>query len=100
LVANGFEVIDLGVDVPLDRFIEAVKQKKADILGLSSLMTATMHERKKVVEALKEESLNVRVLVGGASVTSESVEEIGADGTARHASEAAKVALTPMGRKQ
>jgi corrinoid protein of di/trimethylamine methyltransferase len=98
LVANGFEVIDLGVDVPVDKFVEAVKEKKPDMVGLSSLMTTTMVEQEKVIEALRGEDLNVKVLVGGAPITGEWAEKIGADGAAGDASEAAKVALALMKR--
>jgi corrinoid protein of di/trimethylamine methyltransferase len=96
LVANGFEVMDLGVDVPAEKFLEGVKERKPDMIGLSSLMTTTMPEQKKIIEALKDEGLRVKVLVGGAPITKEWAEKIGADGTARDASEAAHVALNLM----
>ena len=96
LIANGFEVIDLGVDVSAEKFVEAVKEKKPDMVGLSSLMTTTMSEQKKVIDAFKEDSLIVKVLVGGAPITKEWAERIGADGTASDASEAAKLALNLM----
>ena len=98
LIANGFEVIDLGVDVPAEKFVDVVKERKPDMVGLSSLMTTTMPEQKKVVETLKDEGLRVKVLVGGAPITKEWAERIGADGTASDASEAALVALNLMKR--
>lgn len=78
----GFEVIDLGIDVPAEKFIEAVKQEKPQILGMSSLLTSTMPELLFVIETLKEEGLRdqVRIMVGGAPVTQSFADEIGADG--------------------
>jgi methylmalonyl-CoA mutase cobalamin-binding domain/chain len=96
LVANGFEVIDLGVDVSLDKFVEAAQAKNPDIVGLSSLMSTTMTEQKKVLDALRTERLPVKILVGGALVTKEWAQKIGADGTASDANEAAKLALSLM----
>lgn len=96
LAANGFEVIDLGVDVSLDKFVGAVKEKNPDIVGLSSLMSTTMTEQRKVVDELRTQGLYVKVLVGGAPVTQEWAKKIGADGTARDAGEAAKLALSLM----
>lgn len=80
--ANGFEVIDLGVDVPVKVFVEKVKELEPDVLGMSALMSTTMQEQRKVIEALKEAGLRdkVKVLVGGAVVTSNWAEDIEADG--------------------
>ncbi|MHA1264859.1 MAG: cobalamin B12-binding domain-containing protein [Candidatus Helarchaeota archaeon] len=77
----GFNVIDLGNDVPVERFIETVKKENARVLGLSCLLTATDKELGKVVEALKKENLRdkVMVIIGGAAVTEELVKEIGGD---------------------
>ncbi|MEL9940711.1 MAG: corrinoid protein [Ignisphaera sp.] len=81
LEANGFEVIDLGTDVPPERFVEAVKQYNPDIVGISALLTSTMVHMKDVIEALKKEGLRerVKVIVGGAPVTEKFAKEIGAD---------------------
>ncbi|TET09374.1 hypothetical protein E3J84_05165 [Candidatus Aerophobetes bacterium] len=81
LVATGFEVIDLGVSVSAKKFLEAIKEVKPDILGLSALLTTTTPNQKKVIEALKEakEHQNVKVMVGGAAVTNKWAVEIGAD---------------------
>jgi corrinoid protein of di/trimethylamine methyltransferase len=81
LRANGFEVIDLGVDVSPQKFVEAVKQYKPDIVGMSALLTSTMINMKKVIEALKKEGLRdkVKVIVGGAPLTERFAKEIGAD---------------------
>lgn len=99
LVANGFEVIDLGVDVSLEKFVEAAQTKNPDIVGLSSLMSTTMTEQKKILDALRTERLPVKILVGGAPVTEEWAKKIGADGTASDANEAAKLALSLMKTK-
>lgn len=87
---SGFSVIDLGVNVPADRFIEAVKAYKPNILGLSALLTTTVKEQKVVIDSLNEESLRsrVRVMVGGAAVTPEWADAIGADAYAEDAGEA------------
>jgi len=84
LSASGFDVIDLGVDVTADKFVEAVKQYKPDIVGMSALLTTTMVNMKKVIEALKEAGLrdSVKIIVGGAPLTEEFAKEIGADGYA------------------
>ncbi len=99
LTAAGFEVVDLGTDVPVDKFIEAVKKYKPDILGLSALLTTTMHVQKKVIEALKKENLRekVKVIIGGSPITREWAEEIGADGYAEDAVEAVRLAKKLIG---
>ncbi|MHA1649244.1 MAG: cobalamin B12-binding domain-containing protein [Candidatus Helarchaeota archaeon] len=77
----GFKVVDLGNDVPVETFIDAVKRENAKVLGLSCLLTATDKELGKVIEALKKEGLRdkVMVIIGGAAVTEELVKEIGGD---------------------
>ena len=94
LVANGFDVLDLGPDVAAETFIKKVRDSKPDLLLLSALMTTTMPEQKSVIEALKEARLRdrVKVMVGGAAVTPAWAEEIGADGYAENAIEAVEVA--------
>lgn len=94
LEAEGFEVINMGEDVPTERFIESVKQSKPHILGLSSLLTATMPMQKEVIDALKKEGLrdHVKVLIGGGPTTSKWAKEIGADGWAGDAVSAVKLA--------
>ena len=81
LKVNGFELIDLGVDVPPQKFVEAVKQYNPDIVGMSALLTSTMINMKKVIEALEKEGLRdkVKVIVGGAPITEEFAKRIGAD---------------------
>ena len=90
----GFEVINLGVDVPSDKFIAAIKENNADILCLSALLTTTMNYMKDVIEALKADGLRdqVKVMVGGATVTAMFAEQVGADGYSEDASEAVALA--------
>lgn len=76
----GYRVIDLGKDVPTKRIIEVAKEEKADIIGLSALMTTTMVEMKKVVDLAREEGVTARIIIGGAVITDSYCEEIGADG--------------------
>lgn len=94
LVANGFDLLDLGPHVAAETFIEKVRELRPDLLLLSALMTTTMPEQKTVIEALKGAGLRerVKVMVGGAAVTPAWAEEIGADGYAENAIEAVEVA--------
>lgn len=90
----GFETIDLGIDVSVDKFIEAVKKHKPNILAMSALLTTTMPQMKEVIDALEKEGLRktVKVMVGGAPITYEFSKEIGADIYAKDAAEAAFLA--------
>lgn len=92
--ANAFEVINLGVDVPVEKFAEAVQNHKPDLLGMSALLTTTMPRMKDTIEYLKKVGLrdSVRIMVGGAPVTAEFAEEIGADGYAPDAAAATDLA--------
>jgi len=98
----GFEVVDLGVDVPVDRFIGAVKERRPDILGMSALLTTTMGAMSEVIEALKREGLReqVIVLVGGAPVSAEFARQIGADGYAPDAASATELAKELVARRK
>lgn len=87
----GYNVIDLGKDVPADVIIQAAIENNADIIGLSALMTTTMMEMKKVVGMVKERNLDVKVIVGGAVITQGFADEIGADGYSKDAQEAVVV---------
>ncbi|MGB7096645.1 MAG: corrinoid protein [Anaerolineales bacterium] len=95
LIANGFKVIDLGVDLSADKFVSAVKENNADIVGASALLTTTMLQQKKIIEALAAEGLSdkVKVMVGGAPVTESYALEIGADGYAEDAISAVDLAF-------
>jgi len=94
LETRGFEVIDLGADVPTKTFVEKVKELKPDILGLSALLTTTMLEQRKVIEALQKEGLRdkVKVMVGGAVASEEWTKEIEADAYGIDAVDAAEKA--------
>jgi corrinoid protein of di/trimethylamine methyltransferase len=84
LTANGFEVHDLGVDVPIEAFIVKLRETRAQILGLSALLTTTMVVQRRIIEALTEAGLRRQtgVMVGGAPISRSWAEEIGADGYA------------------
>ena len=94
LAANGFEVHDLGVDVPVDAFVARVKEAGANLVGLSALLTTTMHGQKDVIEALTKAGLRgqVKVMVGGAPVSRAWADGIGADGWAQDAVSAVDLA--------
>ena len=91
----GFEVIDLGVDVPVEKFIEAVRENPdVKVVGVSALLTTTMPAMKETVEALNNEDFrkDIKIMVGGAPITPEFAEEIGADAYTADAASAAQVA--------
>jgi methylmalonyl-CoA mutase cobalamin-binding domain/chain len=87
--AEGFRVIDLGVDVPSEKIIDAVKEYTPEILGLSALLTTNLEEFPKIVDVLKKEGLRdkVKVIIGGATVTEQFAREIGVDAYAKTAIE-------------
>jgi len=82
MIGSGFEVVDLGVDVPAEKFVATIKEHQPQIIGLSALLTTTMLEMRKVIEAIKASSFDVKpyVIVGGAPMTEAFAQEIGADG--------------------
>jgi 5-methyltetrahydrofolate--homocysteine methyltransferase len=82
LEGAGFMVTNIGVDVAPEKFVEAAKEKSADIIGISALLTTTMVKMEDVIKAAKEAGLKAKVMVGGASVTQEFADKIGADGYA------------------
>lgn len=94
LQGAGFDVIDLGVDLSVEDVIGKVKEVKPHILGLSALLTTTMPEMKRLIEALKAEGLKekVRVMVGGAPVDAVFADKIGADGYGKDAAQAVRLA--------
>jgi corrinoid protein of di/trimethylamine methyltransferase len=87
LTSHGFDVVDLGVNVSEEEFLDAVRNEKPDVIGLSSLLTVTAKEITKVIEALKNENLRdgVKVIIGGGAVTDAFAEEIEADGYGQNA---------------
>ena len=101
LTAHGFRVHDLGVDVAGERFAATARELKADIVGVSALLTTTMRNQKGVVEAIEKAGLRtqVKIMVGGAPVTRRWAEEIGADGYAKDAMSAVDLARELMQRK-
>jgi len=92
LQGAGFEIVDLGVDVAPDKFVEAVKNSGAQVVALSALLTTTMPAMKTTIEALKAAGLRdkVKVIIGGAPVTQRYADEIGADGYAPDANSAVR----------
>jgi len=98
---NGFEVVDLGVDVSPEKFIDAIKAQKCDLVALSALLTTTMPGMKQMVDALEAAGIrgDVKVMIGGAPVTQKFSDEIGADGYAPDAASAVDLAKTLLGIK-
>lgn len=89
---HGFQVIDLGKDVPREMIVEQALKYNASIIALSALMTTTMQEMKRVVDYAKEKQVKAKIMIGGAVITAEYAEEIGADGYSRDAAQAVQVA--------
>ena len=98
LEGAGFEVIDLGTDTTSEKFVEAAREKKADIVGMSTLLTTTMSHMKTGIEALKSAGLTVRTMVGGAPVTQRFADEINADGFGKDAAVAVEKAKELIGK--
>jgi len=96
---GGFEVIDLGTDVPPEKFVEAVERESPDLMGMSALLTTTMPAMRDTLEALKAAGLRdkVKVMIGGAPVTQKFADEIGADGYAPDAASAVDKARELLG---
>ena len=94
LEGGGFEVIDLGTDVPPEKFVDAIQQKGAQIVALSALLTVTMASMRTTIEALTAAGVRdrVKVMVGGAPVTQQYADEIGADAYSENASSAVALA--------
>jgi 5-methyltetrahydrofolate--homocysteine methyltransferase len=101
LQGAGFDVIDLGVDTSTEKLVQKVEEIKPDILGLSALLTTTMPEITKVIEALKDKGLrnSVKIMVGGAPLNTAFAEKVGADGYGRNAAEAVELARSLVSEK-
>ena len=99
LEGNGYEVVDLGTDVPAEKFVEAVKEGSGQLVGLSALLTTTLPAMEKTVRAMKEvdPSGKVKVIIGGAPVTQAFADSIGADGYGRDATAAVALARQLLG---
>ncbi len=92
LKGAGFDVIDLGKDVPPEKFIETAKKENAKLVGISALLTTTMTNMKKVVDLIKNEGSDIKVIIGGAPVSKEFADEIRADAYAYDAAKAVEMA--------
>jgi 5-methyltetrahydrofolate--homocysteine methyltransferase len=99
LEGAGFEVIDVGIDAPAEKFVQVAKEKGAQVIGMSALLTTTMMQMKGTVEALKAAGLKgkVKAVVGGAPVTEEFARQIGADGYAPDAASAVNMVKKLLG---
>jgi 5-methyltetrahydrofolate--homocysteine methyltransferase len=92
LKGAGFEVIDIGIDVSIEKFVEQAKSSGAQVIGMSALLTTTMPAMEKTLKAIKEAGVTAKIVVGGAPVTEGYAEKIGADGYAADAASAVDVA--------
>ena len=99
--ANGFEVIDIGINVSPQSFVEAIKEYKPDLLGMSALLTSTMPAITQTIEAIEREGIRdkVKIIIGGAPVSEEFTEECGADLYGENALEAVEVVEKALGLK-
>ena len=93
----GFQVIDLGKDVPSEDIIRTAEENNAALIGLSALMTTTMQEMKQVIRLAKEAGLPAKIIIGGAVITQEYADEIHADGYAKDAADAVRLAKRLLG---
>ena len=93
---HGFHVIDLGKDVPQAKILETAKEHHAEFIALSALMTTTMQRMREIVAAAKEEDITAKIIIGGAVITQEYADEIGADGYSKDAADAVKLAKSLM----
>jgi 5-methyltetrahydrofolate--homocysteine methyltransferase len=100
LEGAGYEVFDVGIDVPAEKFVETVKEKNAGILAISALLTVAMPEMKKVIEACRQAGIRnqVKIIIGGAPITQSFANEIGADGYGENASLAVTLARRLYGK--
>lgn len=93
----GFHVIDLGKDVPKERIIEAAREHNAQVIALSALMTTTMQQMRHVIDYAKSQQVDAKIIVGGAVITQEYADEIGADGYSKDAAECVKLVARLLG---
>ena len=99
LEGAGFKVVDLGVDLSVEKVVEKVREIKPDVLGLSALLTTTMPEMRKVIAIIREQGLrdSIKIMVGGAPLDSKFAEKIGADGYGKDAADAVQLAKQLIG---
>ena len=93
---HGFHVIDLGKDVPQSKILETAREHHAEFIALSALMTTTMQRMREIVAAAKQEGITAKIIIGGAVITQEYADEIGADGYSKDAADAVKLAKSLM----
>jgi 5-methyltetrahydrofolate--homocysteine methyltransferase len=93
LKGAGFEVVDMGVDVSSEKFVEEAKKSEAQIVGLSALLTTTMPAMETTVKALKDSGITAKIIIGGAPVTQGYADKIGADGYAADAASAVDISM-------
>ena len=100
LEGGGFDVVDLGIDVSPDKFVEAIKKHQPQVVGMSALLTTTMREMKGTIEAIQEAGIRkqVKTIIGGAPVTERYAKEIGADGYAPDAASAVDLARSLLAK--
>ena len=98
LEGAGFEVINIGINNPVENYLEAIEREQPDILGMSALLTTTMPKMRTAIEAVKATGVPVKVIIGGAPVTPEFAAEAGADGFAPDAASAVDAALELVAR--
>ena len=99
LKGAGFKVIDLGINTPVEKFIDTIKKENADIVGMSALLTTTMGYMQVVIDKLKEQGIQIKTMIGGAPVSAAYAEKIGADAYAKNAAEAVDKAKELLGIK-
>jgi len=102
LEREGYDIIDIGIDVPKETFLEAVQKENPDIVGMSALLTTTMSYMRDVIETIKSGHLkkNIKIIIGGAPVTQSFADEIGADGYAPEAESAVTLVRTLLNEKE
>ena len=93
----GFHVVDLGKDVPKEKIIEAAREHNAQVIALSALMTTTMQQMRHVIDYAKAQEMDAKIIVGGAVITEEYAQEIGADGYSKDAADAVKLTRRLLG---
>jgi len=94
---SGFKVVDLGIDIAPEKFVEAIKEHNPQIVAMSALLTTTMPAMKDTIDLIKEKGLKVKCIVGGAPVSQGFADEIGADGYAPDAASAAELCTKLVG---
>jgi 5-methyltetrahydrofolate--homocysteine methyltransferase len=99
LEGAGLKVVDIGIDAPPEKFVEAAKANNAAVIGVSALLTTTMTNMKAVIDAVRASGIKAKVMIGGAPVTQSFCDEIKADGYAPDAASAADLAKKLMGVK-